>query len=165
MNNSLSMVSLSSIQTASSTITNSSLLLSPSKSELSLVELSSLAPGGSSESNLVLMPGESLLRPPSEAKPCELRSRVSLSALQNQLQQLQLKQEQQQEQQEQQQLQQQQSQQQQQQSQQSQPLRQLQSRVLNVSSDDVRLLGQALKEYRELASYWGGHQSRGGTSV
>jgi hypothetical protein len=157
MNNSLSTESLSSIQTASSTITNSSLLLSPSKSELSLADLSSLAPGGPSESNLVLMPGESPLRPPSEAKPSELRSRVSLSALQNQLQQLQLKQEKQVEQEESLQKQPiQESLQKQPTPQQSQPLRQLQSRVLNVSSDDVRLLGQALKEYRDLASYWGG---------
>jgi len=156
MNNSLSTESLSSIQTASSTITNSSLLLSPSKSELSIQELSSLAPGGPSESNLVLMPGESPLRPLSEAKPSELRSRVSLSALQNQLQQLQLKQEKQVEQEESLQKQQECPLQKQQTPQQSQPLRQLQSRVLNVSSDDVRLLGQALKEYRDLASYWVG---------
>ena len=153
MNNSLSTESLSSIQTASSTITNSSLLLSPSKSELSLVDLSSLAPGGPSESNLVLMPGESPSRPPSEAKPSELRSRVSLSALQNQLQQLQLKQEKQVEQEQEESLQ---KQQECLLQTQTQPLRQLQSRVLNVSSDDVRLLGQALKEYRDLASYWVG---------
>jgi cell division protein FtsN len=157
MNNSLSTESLSSIQTASSTITNSSLLLSPSKSELSIQELSSLAPGGPSESNLVLMPGESPSHPLSEAKPSELRSRVSLSALQNQLQQLQLKQEKQVEQEQEESLQKQPTQESlQKQQPQTQPLRQLQSRVLNVSSDDVRLLGQALKEYRDLASYWGG---------
>uniref|UniRef100_A0A6C0JZ73 Uncharacterized protein n=1 Tax=viral metagenome TaxID=1070528 RepID=A0A6C0JZ73_9ZZZZ len=144
MNNSSSTASLSSIQTVNSTITNS-LLLSPSKSELSFQELSSSTPDGSRESNLVLMPGDSAFPLPSEAKPSELRSRVSLSALQNQLLQLQGAQEKLQQQQE-----------QEQQKQQTQPiLRQLQSRILNVSSADASLFKQALQEFHETTRYWG----------
>jgi hypothetical protein len=141
MNNSSSTASLSSIQTVNSTITNS-LLLSPSKSELSFQELSSSTPDGSRESNLVLMPGDSAFPLPSEAKPSELRSRVSLSALQNQLLQLQGAQEKLQ-------------QEQQLQLQQTQPLRQLQSRILNVSSADASLFKQALQEFHETTRYWG----------
>ena len=143
MNNSSSTVSLSSIQTVFSTTTSSPQPLHKSQSESALSSAAALTLTriGLSESNLVLMPGAQTSIPPNEERPVELRSKVSLSGLQNQLLQIQTKQEQQQE--------------QQTSSSFQQPLRQLQSRLLNVSSDDVRLFGQALKEYHETLKYWG----------